>query len=259
MMKTIPFVFTVLCLIAGPVSAQSRDSSLTEIELSYISGQYLSAELESRRLLEQSGLSDSVKVQLEKWIAFSLIAQGKSGAAKERFIALLQMDESFELDPVLTSPKILFVFNEARSAFNARRKTAAADTLKNGWSLQARSGRTVTYRTIIFPGWEQLHQGRNTEGYLFASAGAVTLASGIAMEILRFNARQEYLDAVSVNGIASAYDKYDTYRKAEYYSFGAFIAVFLLSEADVFLRSDVTIQQNISHSGAHSLQFSFGF
>jgi hypothetical protein len=259
MMKSILFMFTVLCLAAGPVSSQTRDSSLTEIELSYISGQYLSAELDARRLLEQSGLTDSVKIQLEKWIAFSLIAQGKSGAAKERFITLLQMDDTFELDPVLTSPKILYVFNEARSAFIARRKNIAADSLKNGWELQGRSGRTISFRTILFPGWEQLHQGRRTEGYLFATAGAVTFASGIVMEFLRSNARQDYLQARSVNTIASAYDRYDTYRKAEYYSFGAFIAVYILSEADVFLRSDVTIQQTTSRFGDHSLQFSFAF
>ena len=93
------------------------DSSLKQIEALYNSAQYVTAELEARRLYEEMDLTDSARVQIEKWVAFSLIAQGKSSIARERFVTLLSINPDFELDPVLTSPKILSVFYEAKTKF----------------------------------------------------------------------------------------------------------------------------------------------
>lgn len=255
MMRFLFIIAAVLCVVAH-ASSQVRDSTLNEIELAYISGQYLSAELEARRLLETPGLRDSMKVQLEKWIAFSLIAQGKSGAAKDRFVAIFQLDESFDLDPILTSPKILFVFNEARSAFALRRRS---DTLRTRQHFLGTAERQITYRTLLFPGWEQFHQGRTEAGYLFLGAGIISLTSGVVFEVLRSNARTEYLNAATISEISSTYNTYNTYRKRELYSFTAFAVVYLLSEVDVFLNSGLSVEPSTAHNGTHILKFSLKF
>lgn len=256
MMKKYLSISAVVLCVAAHATSQVRDSTLNEIELAYISGQYLSAELEARRLLETSGLRDSVKVQLEKWIAFSLIAQGKSGAAKDRFIAIFHLDESFTLDPILTSPKILFVFNEARSAFAMRRRS---DTLRTQQQSNGSMERRITYRTVLFPGWEQLHQGRTNAGYFFVSTGIISLTSGVVFEVLRSNARKEYLNATTLSEISSTYSTYDSYRKGEIYSFTAFAAVYLLSEADIFLNSGLSVEPTTARNGTQFLTFSLKF
>ncbi|MFA6468282.1 MAG: hypothetical protein WCW35_05235 [Bacteroidota bacterium] len=250
----ISFIAIALCCIT---SAQqfSADSALIEIEQMYTSGQYLAAELESRRMTEQSGLSDTVKVQLEKWIAFSLIAQGKSAAAKERFVALLSIDEDFELDPVLTSPKILSVFNDARSRFVARRK----EQPKRDFTLNNSEDQTVTFRSVLFPGWEQLYQGRTSAGTVFLSAGIAAFSSGIVFELLRADARQEYLNATAASDIASKYKTYNSYRKAEIYSFAAFAAIYFLSEYDIFTHGAVSIESVPAQNNGQQVQFRVRF
>lgn len=251
-LKTL-FIFFLFFSVRGAAQVSFSDSSLVFIETLYNSGQYLSAELEARRMLEQPGLYDSAKVQIDKWIAFSLIAQGKSSSAKERFISLLTIDGTFELDPVLTSPKILTVFNDARMKFISQKKNVSVDTVRSESRPQP-DGPVLTFRTIIFPGWEQLHQGRETIGYGLLSGGAVTLASGIAFEVLRGNAREEYLNAKTSADISSKYDTYNYYRKAEIFSFAAFAAVYLASEIDVFTWSGVNVQPAFSmKSGAQML------
>lgn len=238
-LKKISLTILSFCALLSAQNGNSL-SSLNDIEALYNGGQYLSAELEARRMFEQSELNDSTKAQLEKWIAFALIAQGKSSLARERFVALLNIDGTFELDPILTSPKILSVFNDARVKFISQKKAVTVD------SLQQSAHYSITYRTVVFPGWEQFYQGRTTSGYLYCGAGIITLTSGVVFEILRSTARKEYLDAVKVSDISSKYDTYNTYRKAEIISFAAFALVYVVSEIDVFTATEVTIQPKYS-------------
>lgn len=216
------------------VSAQNavpRDSTLDAIDSLYTSGYYLDAELEARRFSEKPGITDSMKTQIDKWIAFSLIAQEKTTLARERFLSIFSRDPSFELDPVLTSPKILSVFNDAKSEFRSQKKSniAVPGVMYRDHNEQ------ISFRAIVFPGWEQLHQGRETEGYVFVSAGSIALAGGIAFEFLRSDARKRYLNATVSADIKSKYDTYNTMRKAEIYSFVSFAAIYIASEMDIFL------------------------
>ena len=255
MISVLKKIFLFGISFCGLLSAQngSSFSTLNDIETLYNNGQYLSAELEARRMFEQTALNDSTKVQLEKWIAFALISQGKSSLAKERFVALLNIDGVFELDPILTSPKILSVFNDARVKFISQKKTAVIDSTKE--SVQY----SVSYRTIIFPGWEQLHQERSTSGYLYGSVGIMTLTSGIVFEILRSDARKEYMEAVTFSDISSKYDTYNSYRKAEIYSFAAFALVYVASEIDVFTATEITIQPKYSSNQGNQLFLTIRF
>jgi hypothetical protein len=236
-MKKYLTILIIFLLSAASVYSQSAgaiDSTLREIEGMYNSARYVDAELEARRLLETPSIADSVVVRIEQWIAFSLIAQGKNSPARDRFIALLKIDPEYELDPVLTSPKILTVFNDARSMFlSSRRSQSAGEPSSN-----LRQSGQITFRTLLFPGWEQLYQGESTKGLIFLGAGAAALGSGIVFDALRSDARTEYLNATLPSDIAAKYDSYNTYRKAEIYSFIAFAAVYIVSEIDVVSSQD---------------------
>lgn len=260
-MKYRSFLIASVLLLSGLLHAQEpfRDSAFTAIDEAYNSGQYLSAELDARRLLELPGVSTSQRVWLEGRIAFSLIAQGKGTAAKERFISLLRLDEAYELDPVMTSPKILSVFNDARTLFAQRRRAEIQDSLRMRAKQQEEDDRTVTYRTVVFPGWEQLYHGRQLTGTVLMGAGAATLTSGIIFEFLRSKARNEYLQAVDPSVISSRYDRYDSYRKAEIYSFSAFAVVYLLSESEVFLGQGFSVAPTVTQQGAVGMRFSADF
>lgn len=248
----------MLFLTLSSQNPAAVDSTLHVIDSLYNSARYVDAELESRRLREEPLLSDSIKVLIEKWIAFSLIAQGKTAPARERFISLLWLDPDFELDPVLTSPKILSVFNDARVKYLSH-KRSQSDSMKTDTQRVLRS---VTYRAALFPGWEQLYTGRTTSGSFFLGAGAITLGSGIAFEILRANARDEYLKETVPTDIASKYDRYNSYRKAEIYSFIGFAIVYIASEVDVFSNSgspDIAFRPTYNPLSGNSLTLSVIF
>ena len=223
----------VLLFVSASLRAQSVnvDSALVAIQTMYYAGSYVGAEVEGRRLLESSAISDSSRLFAEQWISFSLVAQGKHELAREHFRALLRIDPTHELDPVLTSPKILIVFNGTKAAVQADRRPAR-DPAGDG---QVPQRRTVSIRTILFPGWEQLARGRSVSGTAFLAAGTLTLGTGIVLELLRSSARRDYLAATSPDQIASRYDRYNRYRTFEITSFALFGLVYLASELDVFL------------------------
>lgn len=226
------FLFFLALFLSESVFAQSNniDSTFRSIEISFESGSYIRAEVEARRVLEQRGIIDSTRVLAEKWIAFSLIAQGKPSLAKDHFAALLKINPQFELDPVLTSPKILAVFNETRTYHLASQKSK--DT---GGANQPPF---VSFRTVIFPGWEQLHANRSGSGYLFLGGGIGTLGAGIVFEVLRSSARNDYLSATTPAAIDSKYSRYNKFYKAEIVAFSAFALVYVASEIDVFTNAE---------------------
>jgi hypothetical protein len=227
-------LFILVLFLSESVVAQSNnvDSTFGAIELSFESGSYVTAELEARRVLELPGIIDSTRVLAEKWIAFSLIAQGKPSLAKDHFAALLRINPQFELDPVLTSPKILAVFNETKTY-----QTASLISKDTSAVHQLRQAPAISFRTVIFPGWEQLHMNRLTSGYLFLGGGIGTLGAGIVFEALRSSARNDYLSATTSAAIESKYSRYNKYYKAEIFAFSAFAVLYIASEIDVFTNS----------------------
>lgn len=130
------------------------DTTLSGIKSLFDGGSYISAELQARRILEDRNISDSMRIQFEKYVAFSLVAQGRNDAAVDHFKNALEIDSTFSLDPVLTSPKILEVFDAAKGQFSGEleRKRSKADASLEG-STSRREGGGPTFRAILFPGW----------------------------------------------------------------------------------------------------------
>jgi hypothetical protein len=151
---------------------------------------------------------------------------------------------------VLTSPKILVIFNEAKRAYLSSKKPVQ-ETIKIPEDM---GSSPVSYRSVLFPGWEQLHTGRKISGTIFLSLGVVTLGSGITFEFLRSGARQDYLVENNPSEIDEKYKTYNRYYKAEIASFFAFAITYIVSELDVFNTSNnssLIVQSNM-HPGGHT-------
>jgi hypothetical protein len=251
-------ILSCVCMSLSFAQNGSLHAAFLTIDSLYNSGAYLSAEVEARRLFEYANLNDTAYAEIHKFIAFSLIAQGKSELAKERFAMLLSLFPAYSLDPVLTSPKILIIFNEAKRAFLSSKKTNP-ETIKIPTDA---SGLPISFRTILFPGWEQLYAGRKTSGTIFLCTGILTLGGGLTFEILRISARQDYLSERNTLIINEKYNTYNRYYKAEIVSFVAFAITYIASELDVFAASSnsaVIVQSNLQAGRLTGITFSYKF
>jgi hypothetical protein len=233
--------FVLLLSVVPPAFSQSPteiDTTLGGIKSLYDDGSYVSAELQARRMLEERHLSDSARVQLEKYVAFSLVAQGRNDAAVDHFKEALKVDSTLTLDPILTSPKILGVFETAKGQFETElegnRSQAALGTSMKAASPQHQN-RGPTFRAILFPGWEQSFRGETVKGHILLGAGTITGLSSIAFDILRRDAKASYLDASTPDLASSRYRTYNYYYKSEFYSASAFILIYIYSGIDSFV------------------------
>jgi hypothetical protein len=211
-------------------TAARADSILALVQGLYEQGSYLSSEVEARRLLENRSLPDSIRVRVEQYLAFSLVAQAKNAGAVDHFITILRIDSAFVLDPILTSPKILSVFGEARKQFGILK--LSEHSLYQ--PLQRFPDHGVTFRTVLFPGWEQAYQGRTVKGYSLIGAGILSLGATVYFDRERRSAKEEYLAANTPELATSRYTRYNNNFKAEYYSLAAFLAFYVYSQFDAF-------------------------
>lgn len=232
----------------------SVDSVFHMVDSLYTSGAFSQAELEARRLLESEILSDSVSLAAEQWVAFALVAQGEHALAREHFTRILRRRPQYQLDPKLTSPKILAVFDETKAAFLATEPREAGPHAVTEITTPG----AVTFRTVLFPGWEQLYHRRTTVGAVFLGAGIATLGAGIVLDFARRSAREDYLAAITPEDLESKYQTYNRASKKEGWAFASFAAVYVLSEIDVFLQnSPVSLSLQPAGSGNPSLLLAF--
>lgn len=235
MRRTLLPIIIALCaafVLQAQTNGTSAESGVNAIRMLYEKGSYSAAEIEARRLLEQPGLSDSLRIAAEQYVSFALVAQGRPKLAVLHFQAILNIDSTFSLDPLYISPKIITALNEAKAIHRAA--ILKREDQQREANFRASSG-GVSWRVAVFPGWEQLHQGRSTKGYLLLGAGAAAAALSIGFEFERSRARQEYLDASSADQATARYDRYNRAWKAEAYSLIALAAIYVYSEIDAIV------------------------
>ena len=237
-------------LVAETLRAQPTarvDSLLTLVRELYEQGSYLSSEVEARRLLDNRSLPDSLRVRAEQYLAFSLVAQAKNAGAVDHLVTILRIDSTFTLDPILTSPKILSVFSEARRQFGNMKIPE-----HNQRQLEQRlPDHSLTFRTILFPGWEQAYQGRTVKGYTLLGAGILSLGATVYFDRERRSAQDEYLAANTPELAASKYTRYNNNHKAEYYSLAVFLAIYVYSQFDAFFDLPPHLDPAVSQSSSN--------
>jgi tetratricopeptide (TPR) repeat protein len=117
-MMRVGLVLVIACVLSAPYesivfSAGSGQDLFSEGMQAYQNGEY---EYCIDRLTQAIPLlqEDTSKIEAYKTLAFAYMAFPRKDEARQQFCHLLKIDPTFELDPIMTPPKILSVFHEAR-------------------------------------------------------------------------------------------------------------------------------------------------
>ena len=101
---------------AQQVSADSLELMLERAKTFYDNGEYEHAISELEKALQYlKQLEQGDQVEAYKYLAFSYVAFGDKVKAKEQFKKALALEPNLTLDPATVSPKIIKVFEEAKS------------------------------------------------------------------------------------------------------------------------------------------------
>jgi len=117
-MTRVSLVLVIACVLSASYetilfSAGSGQNLFSEGMEAYQNGEYERAidRLKQAIPLLQENTS---KIEAYKTLAFAYMAFPKKDEARQQFCHLLRIDPAFELDPIMTPPKVLAVFHEAR-------------------------------------------------------------------------------------------------------------------------------------------------
>ncbi len=103
----------IILLPGGSPRAETGDDLLSEGVKAYESGEY---QVSIDKLSQAISLltEDKKRIEAFKTMAFAYMAFPKKDEARRQFCNILKLDPAFELDPIMTPPKILVIFREAR-------------------------------------------------------------------------------------------------------------------------------------------------
>ena len=209
MVKFLLFAITciMLCSVAG---AQSLDSLRIAAQTAVDEGRFEEAELTALRGLRSAeAIDDLAEIPFRVVLATIYVAREQQGFALSEFRRIIAINPAFEMDPVLTSPKIITVFGQAK-----REYVEQVLSQPEAFRLpEADAKLSASWRSAILPGWGQVYKQQKVKATVFGVLQAVTLAAFVAMAI-ETDARKDDYSSVNVYGSPLISERFNDYQSA---------------------------------------------
>ncbi|MBU1984121.1 hypothetical protein KJ815_06915, partial [bacterium] len=174
--------FVAAGLAASAVFAQTPalDSLFIASQAAYDEGNFDEAELAALRGLRAGTELDELDLlKFHVILGYVYVARDQKDAAMREFTHILSVNPASELDPVMTSPKILEVFRQARADYMLRVASEPAVYRMP----QADVRLSASWRSLVLPGWGQLYKQQKVKGSVIAAAQALSLAALVFLQI----------------------------------------------------------------------------
>lgn len=252
MRKTPIFLLLFISIIVSGTNAQTHSDTVQIIAKKLELFEFREViTLVDTAIVTGKNFSIAEKVELYKMKAIAHYSLWELQKADNAFRELLKLDPMYQLDPVKTSPKIIAFYNDVKAQFMSEFSraipvtpdTAKRDTVQNIPIVKKiivdRSENI--YKSLVLPGWGQLAERKNTKGYIFVSAGLLTLTSFLYYSIDTNEKETMYLNEVNRNLIESRYRDYNNSYKLKNISLIGFVAVWITAQIDMFLFPPETI------------------
>ncbi len=184
----------------------------------YDSGNYFAVIEQAETAIKDTNLTLEDRTGIHTILAFCYVAFDKPRLAKLEFLEALTINPKLELDPMLTSPKIIKVFQEAKSNFRffMREKQEVQKIKKD-------------FTAFTIPGIWNIKRGNKKRGYcLLGWSGTSVLSLGIShYQCEKYH--KEYLDARIPELIEAKYKNYNRWYQSRIYSLVSFAATYTVN------------------------------
>ncbi len=209
-MKAILFGILLLGLGLAGASAQTLDSLRIAAQTAVDEGRFEEAELTALRGLRAAeGVDDWAEIPFRFVLATIYVAREQQGFALSEFRRIIAINPAFEVDPVLTSPKIVTVFGQAK-----REYVEQVLSQPEAYRLpEADAKLSASWRSAMLPGWGQVYKQQRVKATVFGVLQAATLAAFVAFIVETNTRKSDYLD-VNVYGSPLLEERYNDYQSA---------------------------------------------
>lgn len=184
--------------------------------------------------------------------------------ATAQFEQALSLDQTTVLDSIYVSPKTIQFFEALKSKFMTENKTGElAKRVSYRYLIQPDPRPSAALRSLLLPGWGQIHKNDRRKGYVLISSAVITTATLGIFQILQHNAHSDYKNATDPGIIEQKYDSYNRFYKIRNNSALLLGGVWLYAFFDALIvpakpgKGDVSISFKIDDYPSLVAQFTF--
>ena len=238
------FVFYFL-IFQEPRAQEKNDYE--QILVNYQYNRYeLVAEQTERYMATHENLSADSLIVLLEINAVCNFALNRTDKARESFFNILKLNENYEPDPKLISPKIIRFFKKVRKdyfllkeAFLRKEKEREANKKiilkRREFFEQQKSVALGSFLSVLYPGAGHLYLGgANIKSVALTSATTLLLLGGIYSAIKTNELKKDYMNEVDPVLIEEKYSDYNNAYRNRNMIFGAYLAVWVFAQLDFF-------------------------
>lgn len=234
-MKYSFWTFLILFLVSGPLAAQDSTSPLQALETSFKSFKYQEViNLSEIFISQQEQHPDSILLPVLRMRTIAFYSLGDSRNAVNNYLEILRRQPDFQFDPLRTSPKIIDYFTGIRGNFLERQ--SAADTssaIPTVTTITQPFPRGAMMRSLLLPGWGQLHQENKTKGWILTTLSVASLSGALYFTMDTRDKEDQYLAITDPTRFDAAYNDYNAAYKKRNMLFTAFSLVWFYSQIDL--------------------------
>lgn len=204
-------LFAIACIVFCSVAqAQPLDSLRRAAQTALDEGQFEEAELTALRgLREAEGVDDLAEVPFRVVLATIYVARDQTGFALAEFRRIVAINPAIEMDPVLTSPKIIEVFGTAK-----REYVDQVMSQPEAFRLpEADAKLSASWRSALLPGWGQAYKQQRIKASTIGVVQLITLAAFVAFAVEADSRKNDYL-SIEEYGSPLIEERYNDYRSA---------------------------------------------
>ena len=156
--------------------------------------------------------------------------------AELQFKEALRLNRNVRLDPLLVSPTILTFFEDVKGRMEQEGPEESLDPgVVPRYVLVPDRRSEAVLRSMVLPGWGQLHKGDRTKGIVLLGAWGFTAAGSVTAHVLRLQARDDYLAATTTEDTVDLYDTFNERHKLRNALLLGAAAVWVASYIDALL------------------------
>lgn len=250
--RTLLFFLAVSTFLFG-----QNNEEISSLQNHYESFEYSSVISKAEvLLLDKERFSEESLIQIYELKAASHFAMGDQQNARKSFIETLKINDEYELNNVIYSPKLVDLFTNVKDEFldilNAKdeKRQTLSESEITSTDLQQNvileDFHIAVAKSLIIPGWGHLQLENSTKGWILTSVSTVTLGSMIYFVFDANSKEKDYLAETNANMIKMKYDDYDKSYKIRNSLIAAYAAVWLYSQIDLLFFSNNLGSKNIS-------------
>jgi hypothetical protein len=257
------YAYIFILLLVNIVFSQQSTGDLTGISNHFGSFDYKAVIRIGDSLLTATETFDTTsRIELLRMKGISHYTLREQNEAQGAFLAILDLDRHYTMDPFTTPPKILAFYNIIKKSFNSS-ILQSEKTVQPGPSVSYRRGNisgmaAMVGRSVLVPGWGHLKAGQKSKGRWILTGTLATLPAALYFTLDSNIKEKKYLSETDRNRIGSRYSDFNRAYKLRNTFLVAYAGIWLYSQFDLLkhLKFASSTSLTLSETPEKTLRFS---